>query len=88
MTLIQKEGFSCMGIFTQRVFIPRPLYFWMPFIYLLTGVLMWLVFSHALVKLMALMLMAFALYITVKRFSSTTDSTARSRARRRPVRPR
>ncbi len=77
-----------MGIFTQRVFIPRALYAWMPFVYLLTGILMWLVFSNALVKLVALMLVAFAIYITVKRFSSASPSATRSRANRRSVRTR
>jgi membrane protein implicated in regulation of membrane protease activity len=76
-----------MGIFTQRVFIPRPLYAWIPIIYLVTGILMWLVFSHPLIKLVALFLIAFSVYITAKRFSSSS-TTGKARTRRRVTRTR
>ena len=74
-----------MGIFTQQVFIPRLLYSFMPLIYLLTGISLWLVFTHALIKLIALALIAFAVYITFKRFSKPAPR-ARSRSRQRSVR--
>lgn len=76
-----------MGLFTQQIFIPRPLYAWMPMIYLLTGTLLILVFANALVKLAGLMLIAFAVYILVKRFSKPTGY-GKVRSNRKTVRHR
>ena len=56
-----------MGIFTQSVFIPQPIYRLLPLLYLVTGVFLWVVVDHQLANLAAVILILFALFITMKR---------------------
>jgi hypothetical protein len=56
-----------MGIFTQSVFIPQPIYRLLPLLYLATGLFLWVVVDHQLANLAAVILILFALFITMKR---------------------
>lgn len=62
-----------MGLFNQQIFIPRTLYIWLPLLYFLAGVVFWFAFDHVLAKLLALVLVGFAAFISLKRFSSSGE---------------
>lgn len=57
-------------MFGQKVFIPRALYVWLPLLYFLAGVVFWFAFDHVFGKLLAVVLVGFAAFISLKRLSS------------------
>ncbi|GEM_PF-2831107 len=71
-----------MRFLTQPVFIPRPIYIWLPLLYFLTGLVLLLVVNHSAGKLAGILLIAFSFYITFKRYSKPKRGTGNRRTRR------
>ncbi len=67
-----------MGILTQQVYLPQLIYRLLPLLYLVAGVILWLVLTNPLGKFAALLLLGFAVFISARRFLGTTAKTSTS----------
>ncbi len=70
-----------MGMFTQQVYLPQAIYKLLPLLYFVAGTILWLVLTNPLGKFAALVLLGFAVFISVKRFLGVTAKTSTARRR-------
>ncbi|MFU8832702.1 MAG: hypothetical protein ACNA7J_11195 [Wenzhouxiangella sp.] len=65
-----------MGVLTQQVYLPQPIYRLLPLLYFVAGMILWLVLTNPFGKFAALILLGFAVFISARRFLGATAKTA------------
>lgn len=66
-----------MGKLTRKVYLPATIYKWLPLLYLVAGIIIWMFVDHMVGRLVAVALVVFAIVVLLQRFLKPPDYNRR-----------